>query len=161
MFFGAGEIAQQLRALAALPKDPGSISRSTWQLTIVRNSIFRGSDTSHRPMYSQNTNVHKVKINHRKKETMHVFYVYYIYHMCARAHKSQVIEKWLDCQGCNLMHSNPRWRKWDKSLESLPLWLCLSLLPCCCLLATLMWASLLCQYMGTMMGGNFWDHEQR
>jgi len=31
----AGELVQQLRALAALPEDPGSIPTPTWQLTTI------------------------------------------------------------------------------------------------------------------------------
>lgn len=42
---GAGELVQQLKALAALPNDPGSILRTHLQLTTVFNYGFRGTDT--------------------------------------------------------------------------------------------------------------------
>ena len=38
-------MAQQLRALAALPEDLGKFSAPTWQLITVSNSSFWGSDT--------------------------------------------------------------------------------------------------------------------
>lgn len=41
----AGEMAQWVKALAALPKDPGSILEPTWQLTTACNSSSRGYDT--------------------------------------------------------------------------------------------------------------------
>ena len=41
----AGEVAQCLRALAALPEGPGSFLAPTWQLTIVCNFSSQGSDT--------------------------------------------------------------------------------------------------------------------
>jgi len=44
---GAGEMAQWLRALTALPEDPDSIQflAPIWQLTTVCNSSYEGSDT--------------------------------------------------------------------------------------------------------------------
>jgi hypothetical protein len=42
---GAGGMAQQLTALAALPEDPASTLSPTQQLTTVCNSSSRGSDT--------------------------------------------------------------------------------------------------------------------
>ena len=42
---GAGEMAQQLRAQAALSEDPDSISSTHMAATIVSNASSRGSDT--------------------------------------------------------------------------------------------------------------------
>lgn len=39
-------MSQWLRALAAPRKDPGLVSTTTWQLTTIRNSRFRGSKAS-------------------------------------------------------------------------------------------------------------------
>ena len=44
----AGEMAQQLRALSALPEDPGSIPGPTWQLTTVCNFSSRVLTPSYR-----------------------------------------------------------------------------------------------------------------
>jgi hypothetical protein len=41
---GTGEMAQWLRALAALPEDPGSIPATTWQLLAAYNSSSRLSE---------------------------------------------------------------------------------------------------------------------
>jgi hypothetical protein len=35
----------------------------TWQLITACNSIFRGSDTSHKHTHRQNTNAHDIKLN--------------------------------------------------------------------------------------------------
>jgi hypothetical protein len=44
-YLGAGEMAQQLIALAVLPKGLGSIPTITWLLTTICSSISRGSGT--------------------------------------------------------------------------------------------------------------------
>lgn len=66
-------MAQQLRALAALPNDLGSIPSTYLQLTTVCNSSSRSSNNSHRYTCRLNTNAHKIKIifkrfRKRKKE---------------------------------------------------------------------------------------------
>ena len=53
----AGEMAQWLGTLAALPEDPGSIAAPTWQLTTVCNSVRGDPVTPHR----QITNAHTFK----------------------------------------------------------------------------------------------------
>ena len=45
-----GEVAQQLRAMAALPQDLGSILPSTWWLTKTYNSFSKGYDTLFLPL---------------------------------------------------------------------------------------------------------------
>lgn len=65
----ATEMTQQLKALAALLKDPGSIP-SSWQFTSVCNSSSRESDVlfwwasgihvAHRHTCRQNTYTHKI-----------------------------------------------------------------------------------------------------
>ena len=58
----AGEMAQRLRALAALPEGQGSIPSNP----IVAhdcNPSFRGFNTSHRHTCMQNMNAHKIKMN--------------------------------------------------------------------------------------------------
>jgi len=71
---GTREMAQWLRALAALLEDPSSIPSThiTWWLTTVCNSIFRASSTfwppwvsgtqvEHRLICRQNTHTHRIK----------------------------------------------------------------------------------------------------
>jgi hypothetical protein len=53
----AGEMAQQLRALAAPPENLGSIPNPTWQLTSVCNSSSRGLNTI---TCRQDSNVHEI-----------------------------------------------------------------------------------------------------
>jgi hypothetical protein len=62
--WGAAEMAQQLRALAALAEDPGSIpsthnGSSHLSLTPVPTDLT----PSHWHISRQNTNVHKIKVN--------------------------------------------------------------------------------------------------
>ena len=55
----AGEMTQRLRELAVFPGIPGFISQQPYgcsQLSVTRHT------------FSQNTNVHKIKINHFLKE---------------------------------------------------------------------------------------------
>lgn len=44
--FGTGEMVRQLRAMAKLLEDPGSIPVPLWQITIVCNSSLRRSGIS-------------------------------------------------------------------------------------------------------------------
>ena len=45
-----GEVAQQLRAMAALPQDLGSILPPTWWLTKTYNSFSKKYDTLFQPL---------------------------------------------------------------------------------------------------------------
>jgi hypothetical protein len=59
---GTGEMAQSLRALAALPEDPGLILRTHRWLTTVYNSRPKGSKQGtnmNRHFTQTNTNIHK------------------------------------------------------------------------------------------------------
>ena len=58
---GTREMAQWLRAVAALPEDPGSIPRTH---TAAHNSSSRGSVNPHIDIYVGKTpNAHKIKIS--------------------------------------------------------------------------------------------------
>jgi hypothetical protein len=52
-------MAQAVRALAALPNDPGSVLAPTWQLTTAYNTNSRGPNTLfylHRDRHTHNNN---------------------------------------------------------------------------------------------------------
>jgi hypothetical protein len=52
---GTGEVAQQLRALTTIPKDPGSIPGIHVAVHTVYNASFRRSTPSHRHAWRQST----------------------------------------------------------------------------------------------------------
>jgi hypothetical protein len=61
---GAGEMAQQLRSLNALPEDPSSILSTH---VAAHNCLqLQYLTPSHRYTYRQNTNAHKIIINYLK-----------------------------------------------------------------------------------------------
>jgi len=65
-------LVQQLKALAALPNDPGSILRTHLQLTTVFNYGFRGTDTlTHTYMQAEHQctyNKKKIKKSFKKNQ---------------------------------------------------------------------------------------------
>jgi hypothetical protein len=64
----AAEMAQQLRALTAIPKDLNSIPSTHRAAHNYYNFSSRGPTPSHRHICKQTTNKHKIKINHLKRE---------------------------------------------------------------------------------------------
>jgi len=73
----AGEMAQLLSALAALPEDPGSLPRT--QVAACYCPVPGVSTPSHRYTCRQNTSVHKIKINNKRNQvkhhTLHGFFI--------------------------------------------------------------------------------------
>ena len=79
-FLRAREMAQQLRALAALAGDPSSVpSTHSGQLTITCNSSSRGSDILIRPPQEPNSWAH-THIHKQTKPSMFPDFVIFVGH---------------------------------------------------------------------------------
>ena len=58
---GVGKVAQQLRALTALPEDSGSIPEPTWQLTTVQEDLIPSSGLPGHQAPRWDTDIHASK----------------------------------------------------------------------------------------------------
>lgn len=58
----AGDMAELLGTLAALPNHPGSTPSTTWQVTLSATPILGHLTASHRHTCRKNTNAHQVNI---------------------------------------------------------------------------------------------------